>query len=56
MDHHRAPRRQRGEQAGNEAVDVEERHDEEGPVGGGQSVGGLDILFCMYVCVGTNYK
>ena len=41
MDDDRAPRGQGGEEAGDEAVHVEEWHDQEGAVGGGELVGCL---------------
>lgn len=44
VHNHRAPGRQRGEQSGDEAVHVEQRHDEQRPVVRRQLVGPLDVV------------
>ncbi len=43
-DDDRATRVEGSQEAGHEAVDVEKRHNEHGAIGGGEFIGGLDVL------------
>lgn len=47
MHNHRPTGGKRGEEAGDKPVYVEEGHHEEGPVFGGQFVGGLCLCLCV---------